>query len=75
MKKGFFLFLVLYIVTLSTNVYAFDVVKPTNDFYINDYADVLDKETEDYILEHSINLYNKTTAQLVQKVKIMEYYY
>ena len=65
MKKGFFLFLVLYIVTLSTNVYAFDVVKPTNDFYINDYADVLDKETEDYILEHSINLYNKTTAQIV----------
>ena len=41
------------------------VINPTSNFYINDFAKVLDKETEDYILSNSATLADKTTAQLV----------
>ena len=34
----------------STNA----LVKPTDEFYINDYADILTKETEEYILDLSL---------------------
>ncbi len=41
------------------------VINPTSNFYINDFAEVLNKETEDYILSNSAALADKTTAQLV----------
>ena len=65
MKKGFFLFLLLLLVSFGNNVFALDVVRPVEDFYVNDYANILSEETEKYIIEHSVNLYNKTTAQIV----------
>ena len=40
-------------------------VKPTNRFYINDYANIISKEYENYIYENSLNLYEKTGAQIV----------
>ncbi len=36
----------------------------TNKFYINDYADVLSSETEEYIFETALNLDRETTAQV-----------
>ena len=45
----------------STNA----LVKPTDEFYINDYADILTKETEEYILDRSVALEKETTAQIV----------
>ena len=45
----------------STNA----IVKPTDEFYINDYADILTKETEEYILDKSVALEKETTAQIV----------
>lgn len=65
MKKGFFLFLLLLLVSFGNNVFALDVVRPTEDFYVNDYAEILSEETEKYIMEHSINLYDKAGAQIV----------
>ena len=41
------------------------VVSPTSNFYVNDYADVLSKETEDYIMNTNVELNNKTGAQIV----------
>ena len=41
------------------------VINPTSNFYINDFAEVLNKETEDYILSNSAALADRTTAQLV----------
>lgn len=38
---------------------------PTSDFYINDFANILDSETERYIANAAATLENKTTAQLV----------
>ncbi len=37
---------------------------PSNLFYVNDYADVLTDETEDYIFQNAAALENKTTAQI-----------
>lgn len=41
------------------------VVEPTNQFYVNDYANVLTTETEQYIMNMNIELNNKTKAQIV----------
>lgn len=39
--------------------------KPTEGFYVNDFADVLDKNDEEEILSRAVTLNNKTTAQVV----------
>ena len=65
MKERIFLFLLLLIVFIPTRVLALDVVKPTEDFYVNDYADILNEDTKKYIQNQSINLYNKTSSQVV----------
>lgn len=41
------------------------VVKPTTNFYVNDYANVLTEETEEYIMKTNIELNNKTKVQIV----------
>ena len=41
------------------------IVSPTNEFYVNDYANVLSEDTKNYILENSAKLYDKTGAQIV----------
>ena len=41
------------------------LVEPTSNFYINDYANVLDDEVENYIMSRSVDLANKTSAQIV----------
>lgn len=38
---------------------------PTSAFYVNDYANILDSETEQYIIRAAATLESKTTAQLV----------
>lgn len=45
------------------NVYA--IKSPTDKFYVNDYADILNEETEKYIFENSVKLNEKTTVQIV----------
>lgn len=41
------------------------VVQPTKNFYINDYAGILNQETQDYVLNNSVTLCEKTGAQVV----------
>lgn len=36
------------------------VVKPTNDFYVNDYAGLLNEETKNYIINANESLNSKT---------------
>ena len=43
-----YLILVLLSITFISNVNA--IVQPTNNFYINDYANILSSEIEEYIL-------------------------
>ncbi|MFA0814828.1 MAG: YgcG family protein [Anaerofustis sp.] len=56
--------LVLCVGPLS-GVLASDVVKPTDQFYVADYADVIDSATEEYIVNQNEILYEKTGAQVV----------
>ncbi len=64
MKKNllfiFFLFLFIFI-----NIKVKALVEPTREFYVNDYANVLSKETEDFIMNNSAKLANATNAQIV----------
>ena len=55
------LFIMINICTISSLA----VVSPTPDFYVNDYADLLDKETEEYIINANKSLYSQTGAQIV----------
>ena len=41
------------------------LVKPTNQFYVNDYANIIDSEVEEYIMSRSVSLANETGAQTV----------
>ena len=43
----------------------FALVKPTTDFYVNDYANIIDSDVEEYIMGRSVDLANKTGAQIV----------
>ena len=61
MKKK--LFIVLMLVLFPLNCFA--LVKPTTDFYVNDYANIIDSDVEEYIMGRSVDLANKTGAQIV----------
>ena len=47
----------------SFNVNA--LVKPTSNFYVNDYANILSDETEQYIMDKSVALHNIDGTQIV----------
>lgn len=57
------LLLALFIIALCP-VISFAVISPTNDFYVNDYANVLSEETENHILRASKQLETETSAQI-----------
>ena len=64
-KKFFRIIMLIFLILAfySANVKA--IVKPTSEFYVNDYANVLSKETKEYIINTNIDLNNKTKAQVV----------
>lgn len=61
-KRSIILILTAIIFTFSTC--AFNVVEPTEQFYVADYSDVIDKETEEYIISKNDALYDATGAQI-----------
>lgn len=44
---------------------SYAVVQQTPEFYVNDYANIISDETEQYIININKDLYNKTGAQIV----------
>ena len=66
-RKKFFLkiLIILFILITTFNIKAFAIVNPTLDFYVNDYAELLDEETKDYIISVNKMLYDKTGSQIV----------
>lgn len=67
MKKILSLLLIILVLFMPISVWAKgeDIPSPTQNFYINDYANVLDSQTEQYIMQHSIQLDELTGAQVV----------
>ena len=61
--KNYLILLLLFICFSSFNVFA--LVKPTNDFYVNDYANILSNETEKYIVSKSSKLASVDGTQIV----------
>ena len=57
------LILILFFFLFIPNVKA--IVNPTSDFYVNDYANVLDSETKKYIVDKSTALNNASGIQIV----------
>lgn len=58
------MFLIVALIVLSAiNVYA--IPNPTNEFYVYDGANILDSDTESYIVNTNLELYQKTGAQIV----------
>lgn len=58
-----YLILTFLFVTFIPNVEA--IVKPTNNFYVNDYANILSNEVEEYIQNRSVALNNADGTQIV----------
>lgn len=73
-KKFKKIILLLAVIVISfVCVKAFAVPSPSKDFYINDFAEILTDETEQYILSNSAALCEKTKAQIaVVTVKNLE---
>ena len=65
-KKFLIKMLVLFFILINLfNIKSFALVNPTTDFYVNDYANLLNNETKDYIINVNKKLYNQTGAQIV----------
>lgn len=64
LKKLIYLLVCCFLfICLSSKVYA--VVEPTKEFYVNDYANILDSQTEQYIISVNRVINSKTGAQIV----------
>lgn len=62
-KRIFALSLLLFILLGGISAYAFP--EPTKDFYVADYADVINASTENTIIQQNDLLYEQTGAQIV----------
>lgn len=59
---------ILISIVILINIFAIKVaaiVKPTSDFYVNDYAKLLNSNTQNYIININKKLYDLTGAQIV----------
>ena len=67
MKKLFsvFCFVLIISVLLSVSSFAVKLPEPTKDFFVNDFANVLDEEDEKELMTIGENLFVKTGAQVV----------
>ena len=62
-SKKIICFIMLIMILLPVKTFA--VVSQTNAFYVNDYANILSSDTEEYIMNMNIELQKKTGAQIV----------
>lgn len=60
-----FIVTVILAVLLSFSAFAIDLPEPTSNFFVNDFADVIDDEMEKELQSIGASLYNETTAQVV----------
>ena len=52
-------------ILLSFSAVAIDLPEPTDNFFVNDFADVIDDEVENELQSIGASLYNQTSAQVV----------
>ena len=61
----YFAFLVLFILVFLNSVSKASIIEPNSDFFVNDNAGILSNDTKKYIMNMSVELQKKTSAQLV----------
>lgn len=64
MKRFRSIILIITAFLLTFSAEAYDVVQPTEQFYVADYSDVINSDTEKYIVMQNDKLYNSTGAQI-----------
>lgn len=52
-------------ISLTFSSMAINLPQPTNDFFVNDFANVIDNEVENELQAIGVSLYRQTTAQVV----------
>ena len=60
-----FLSSILLLLSLSFSTFAIEFPQPTNDLFVNDFANVINEEDEAEIMSIGADLYEQTTAQIV----------
>ncbi len=65
MKTFFSRLAIIFVAALMFAPNVFAIVKPTEKFYVNDYADLLSDETEAFIMDSNLSLNQATGAQIV----------
>lgn len=66
MKKVFALLCAINIIfSLSFTSFAISLPEPTNDFFVNDFVNIIDEDDESEIMKIGADLYEQTTAQVV----------
>ncbi len=66
MKKFFGVFMILLMAcSVPYRIASADTLKPMDNFYVNDYADVVDGDVEDAIIQYGNKLEEETGAQIV----------
>ena len=63
MKKYIYYLIIFLFFLIPSSCLA--IVEPTNEFYVNDYANILSQETEEYILQRSLALNEVDGTQIV----------
>lgn len=63
--KSIFVIALILSLLLSFSVFAIDLPEPTSNFFVNDFADVIDAEDEEELMAIGASLYKQTTAQVV----------
>ena len=65
-KKVLIKILLIFIILLNIlKIHSLAVVSPTSDFYVNDYASLLNSDTKNYIISANKSLYSQTGSQIV----------
>lgn len=59
------LFLIVFIIIITISNSAYAIVPKTNEFYVNDSANLLEADTEEYIINMNKQLEEQTGAQIV----------
>lgn len=67
MKKIKSIFIIALIISLflSSSAVAIDLPEPTSNFFVNDFANVIDADDEEELMAIGASLYKQTTAQVV----------
>lgn len=66
MKKIFALICAIVLMfSFSFSSFAISLPKPTNDFFVNDFVNIIDENDESEIMKIGADLYEQTTAQVV----------